>query len=618
MALRYWVGGTGTWDNVAGTKWSATSGGAGGASAPTAADDVFFDGNSGSGTVTTAATATCLTANFTGFTGTFNAATNWTIQTSLTFGAGMTITGTGSILKQGNGGTWTFNGRTYTGGWALPSGGGFSTTIGDDLTFVGSLSAGISGNTLTATAARIITVGGSLLGSTQLTLTNVSFVMNGSGNISGTFFRSGGLALPSITINTPGGTINHNGNFILASIVFTYVAGNWNSTSTIQFTGAAGANIVNNVSTITFAAMAFAANNGQSVTLNSDMYVTGGLGNGTTNSFINGTGRLYIGGNITPTQPIGGTAIIEMYGATNANLAGGTLINSLIINKATSGTTVTLTGNLIWGGASKELVLTTGTFLPQNFGISVPNSLSVTISGMTFWNLTLGTSVILAQNALNTIQNLLTCNGTTTFTGTHGWTAARFSAQAAASVLTFQNINANPLAEYRVTQNLTIIGTALSRITLQAAGSASFTGTANGTTLTRASGTVPSIGMTISQATGTAPAGLLALFPSRPVINGGADPNFTLDLNVTPSTGSIAMRAGYKAVFILENNGVATQNVAYTTCQDIDSSLGQPIFSFASNNDDQATNVSLFRTINWGPLDPPPVQGRNYSSVYIN
>lgn len=49
MASRYWVGGTGTWDNSSTTHWSATSGGASGASVPTLADDVFFDENSFSG-----------------------------------------------------------------------------------------------------------------------------------------------------------------------------------------------------------------------------------------------------------------------------------------------------------------------------------------------------------------------------------------------------------------------------------------------------------------------------------------------------------------------------------------------------------------------------------------
>lgn len=52
MANRYWVGGAGTWDASSTTNWSTSSGGAGGASVPTAADDVYFDANSGTGTVT--------------------------------------------------------------------------------------------------------------------------------------------------------------------------------------------------------------------------------------------------------------------------------------------------------------------------------------------------------------------------------------------------------------------------------------------------------------------------------------------------------------------------------------------------------------------------------------
>lgn len=57
MATRYWVGGTGTWDSTSTTNWSTTSGGAGGASAPLATDDVVIDNNSGTGTCTTDATA---------------------------------------------------------------------------------------------------------------------------------------------------------------------------------------------------------------------------------------------------------------------------------------------------------------------------------------------------------------------------------------------------------------------------------------------------------------------------------------------------------------------------------------------------------------------------------
>ena len=46
MANRYWVGGSGAWDNTNTTNWSASSGGSGGASVPTSTDNVFFDSNS--------------------------------------------------------------------------------------------------------------------------------------------------------------------------------------------------------------------------------------------------------------------------------------------------------------------------------------------------------------------------------------------------------------------------------------------------------------------------------------------------------------------------------------------------------------------------------------------
>lgn len=56
---RYWVGGTGSWDQSTTTHWATTSGGAGGASVPTSLNDVIFDANSGAGTVTITASAPC-------------------------------------------------------------------------------------------------------------------------------------------------------------------------------------------------------------------------------------------------------------------------------------------------------------------------------------------------------------------------------------------------------------------------------------------------------------------------------------------------------------------------------------------------------------------------------
>jgi len=81
MASRYWVGGTGTWNSSSTANWAATSGGAPGASAPVAADSVFFDANSGAGTCTTSGALSCATVNMTSTT------------LGLTLGANLTLTG---------------------------------------------------------------------------------------------------------------------------------------------------------------------------------------------------------------------------------------------------------------------------------------------------------------------------------------------------------------------------------------------------------------------------------------------------------------------------------------------------------------------------------------------
>ena len=120
MADRYWVGGTANWDGTAGAKWSATSGGAGGASVQTSADNVFFDASSGSGTVTiSTVNANCNNLNFSGFTGTIFSVSNtpeiyiygnlvvsagmtWSASSNLAFAAttsGKTITTNGKLVK---------------------------------------------------------------------------------------------------------------------------------------------------------------------------------------------------------------------------------------------------------------------------------------------------------------------------------------------------------------------------------------------------------------------------------------------------------------------------------------------------------------------------------------
>lgn len=130
MASRYWVGGTGTWDATAGTKWATTSGGAGGAAAPTANDDVFFDTNSGANIVTVAAPAVAKTLNFTGFSGTFAGSSNVTVSGSVVFAATTTYTYTGNLVINATG-TITTNGKVVTFSINVTAG---TVSLADDFT----------------------------------------------------------------------------------------------------------------------------------------------------------------------------------------------------------------------------------------------------------------------------------------------------------------------------------------------------------------------------------------------------------------------------------------------------------------------------------------------------
>lgn len=105
MADRYWVGGGGSWNST--TKWSATSGGASGASVPTSADNAIFDTNSAASnyTVTVTDNATCADLTFT--------AEPVDGVTEFSVGTGFVIAGTFSTSgTQGNRRVW-FRSSTY-------------------------------------------------------------------------------------------------------------------------------------------------------------------------------------------------------------------------------------------------------------------------------------------------------------------------------------------------------------------------------------------------------------------------------------------------------------------------------------------------------------------------
>jgi hypothetical protein len=129
MADRYWTGavngGSGTWDASNTANWSASSGGAGGASVPTAADLVYFDASSGSGVCTLGADVVCVILSFAGYAGTiafstFKISIAGANTTILNMGSTATLTGLKRIELTA---AATANTRTLQGDLASAPGG---------------------------------------------------------------------------------------------------------------------------------------------------------------------------------------------------------------------------------------------------------------------------------------------------------------------------------------------------------------------------------------------------------------------------------------------------------------------------------------------------------------
>jgi hypothetical protein len=230
MADRYWRGGTGTWSATNTANWSTTSGGAGGASVPTAADNVFFDANSNTGTAAFTVTmsisprvcnditistdgtmtlagsnigltvsgsltfpATLFTRSYTGVT-TFNATTT-----------GKTITTNGktfgdNVVFDGVGGGWTLNGAISLISYSVIVTNGTFNTGGYNIT-AGSLSSAnsntrtinLSTSTITLNSLNAVTFSPS----TNLTLNAGSSQITSS--VSAPVFEGGGLTFGGVS-----------------------------------------------------------------------------------------------------------------------------------------------------------------------------------------------------------------------------------------------------------------------------------------------------------------------------------------------------------------------------------------------------------------------------------
>jgi hypothetical protein len=245
MADRYWVLGTGSWSSTNTVNWSASSGGLGGASVPTASDNVFFDANSNVGT--TAFTVTmantprvCNDFTASGLDGTMTLAgtsIGLTVSGSLTFPAtnftrsytgtttfnatttGKTITTNGvafggTVTFNGVGGAWTLGSAINTSGFTIIlTNGTFDTSVSNYAVTIGNLSSSnsntrtinLNGSTVTCNAGsawNMATSSNATLnaGTSTINCSDTSVTFAGGGltyyNLA---FTSTALTTPSIT-----------------------------------------------------------------------------------------------------------------------------------------------------------------------------------------------------------------------------------------------------------------------------------------------------------------------------------------------------------------------------------------------------------------------------------
>jgi hypothetical protein len=329
MADRYWVGGTANWDGTAGLKWSTMSGGIGGASVPTTADDVFFTVLS-IGTCTVSAGNTgAKSINCTGFTGTLTGASAITVAGSVTLVAGMTFTYIGICTISGTG-TLTTAGKAF--GSLIVNGVGITVTLGDALN----------------TSTRAITV-------TNGTFTTANF------NVTCQSFNSSNSNLRTLNLGSSTLTINLTFNFTnvtnltfnagtsqinISSSTGTFVGGG-QTFYNVSFTGTgagtrtiSGANTFNQISSVSTVAhtITFAADQTIGTWL-----ITGSVGNVVTvRSNTSGTRRTFNLTNVTSgidyltVTDIGITNTDRFYVGTNST-DGGNNLNVYFTNPPVGG-----------------------------------------------------------------------------------------------------------------------------------------------------------------------------------------------------------------------------------------------------------------------------------------
>ena len=261
MADRYWVGGAGTWNTSSTANWSASPGGASGASVPTSADNVFFD-QAGTYTVTMTGALTCLDITVSLGAVTFATGTTPTLaingSMSLIAGTVWSSTGTVTFNATTTGKTVTTNGTTLSGAVTFNGVGGY-WTLGSALTSISNIN--LNAGTLDTSSSSYAVTCGTL---SPFSSSNRSLLLNAStitvtGFISSNtnFTLNAGTSTITITSATPSFTSD---GLTFYNVIFTNVG-----FSAIVITGVNTFNTLSLPGTTNFAVSIFEFNANQTI-----------------------------------------------------------------------------------------------------------------------------------------------------------------------------------------------------------------------------------------------------------------------------------------------------------------------------------------------------------------
>jgi hypothetical protein len=576
MALRYWVGGTNTWNATAGTKWSATSGGAGGASVPTTADDVFFDANSGNAAtvVTLGINTSVLSINFTGYVGTFTFGGSITVSGTVTLGTGTTYTTSGAVTTyslnaSATGMTLVSNGKILPVNFSTNGG---TTTINGNADFQGNFtSTSVSHNLKSATGVPAdLRIGGniSLLALVTNTTDTVTFKAYGTAKT----FASNGASSNAIVSFVSGSTYTNTAvNVGISGTSFLTVesGGRFNAFNNIaSFTTSGTVTLSGFNSTNSSDFMSITA--GGAFILSNDTVIKGFINIAATCAISTSTGaKILLEGNLTSVNNAALTIdYLEFSGTTLSTVSASTSAGNLQIKNISFNKT---------GAGSVNIT--------SSFGLAVPTATTYT------WTHTAGT----ITQSVNSRIFIINANATSTYTYSESISLS--------TPFTFSSLTLNGGA---LSLNSTLRATRLF-LTLGVV-----------TTSITSSGT---LGFIVDVLSVVNTSGATRTVTLKSGVTYAINTQLYMSATAAATTAQITLNAsvvsGTRAYFELDNN--ATQLVEYVSATDIDSSGTLNIAPFTKQLI-YSLSGTLTRTSNWstGSQPPPVLPSRTVAYTFVN